>query len=164
MRVDKPGRGSRADLPPLLPSVSGPCDHEDLCDGVIFGAKYLGSTQLVSERNPPPSTRMAQAQEAMDRVKVKPGAGRRVGGQAGYRLGPPRPGSLMGQRLGLWVPLPPSPPPQAPDGETQPMTEVDLFISTKRIKVLMADSQVQGSGPVSGAWGAPQRPPQPAQA
>nr|KAF6347765.1 amyloid beta precursor protein binding family A member 3 [Myotis myotis] len=98
MRVDKPGRGSRADLPLLLPSVSGPCDHEDLCDGVIFGAKYLGSTQLVSERNPPPSTRMAQAQEAMDRVK-------------------------------------------APDGETQPMTEVDLFISTKRIKVLMADSQ-----------------------
>lgn len=67
-------------------------------DGVIFGAKYLGSTQLVSERNPPPSTRMAQAQEAMDRVK-------------------------------------------APDGETQPMTEVDLFVSTKRIKVLTADSQ-----------------------
>lgn len=91
MRADKPGWGSRADLPPLLPSVSGPCDHEDLCDGVIFGAKYLGSTQLVSERNPPPSTRMAQAQEAMDRVKVKPGAGRRVGGQAGYRPGPPRP-------------------------------------------------------------------------
>ncbi|XP_070271900.1 amyloid-beta A4 precursor protein-binding family A member 3 isoform X1 [Myotis yumanensis] len=83
---------------PAFQEVSGPCDHEDLCDGVIFGAKYLGSTQLVSERNPPPSTRMAQAQEAMDRVK-------------------------------------------APDGETQPMTEVDLFISTKRIKVLMADSQ-----------------------
>ncbi|KAB1259720.1 Amyloid-beta A4 precursor protein-binding family A member 3 [Camelus dromedarius] len=83
---------------PALREVSGPCDHEDLLDGVIFGAKYLGSTQLVSERNPPPSTRMAQAQEAMDRVK-------------------------------------------APDGETQPMTEVDLFISTKRVKVLMADSQ-----------------------
>uniref|UniRef100_A0AC11C0L1 Amyloid beta precursor protein binding family A member 3 n=1 Tax=Ovis aries TaxID=9940 RepID=A0AC11C0L1_SHEEP len=54
---------------PALQEVSGPCDHEDLLDGVIFGAKYLGSTQLVSERNPPPSTRMAQAQEAMDRVK-----------------------------------------------------------------------------------------------
>lgn len=66
---------SGADLSPLLPSVSGPCDHEDLRDGVIFGAKYLGSTQLVSERNPPPSTRMAQAQEAVDRIKVKPGAG-----------------------------------------------------------------------------------------
>ncbi|TKC43674.1 hypothetical protein EI555_003756 [Monodon monoceros] len=83
---------------PALQEASGPCDHEDLLDGVIFGAKYLGSTQLVSERNPPPSTRMAQAQEAMDRVK-------------------------------------------APDGETQPMTEVDLFVSTKRVKVLMADSQ-----------------------
>ncbi|XP_039734284.1 amyloid-beta A4 precursor protein-binding family A member 3 isoform X3 [Pteropus medius] len=83
---------------PALQEVSGPCEHEDLLDGVIFGAKYLGSTQLVSERNPPPSTRMAQAQEAVDRVK-------------------------------------------APDGETQPMTEVDLFISTKRVKVLMADSQ-----------------------
>ncbi|XP_076977285.1 amyloid-beta A4 precursor protein-binding family A member 3 [Tamandua tetradactyla] len=83
---------------PALQEAPGPCDHEDLLDGVIFGAKYLGSTQLVSERNPPPSTRMAQAREAMDRVK-------------------------------------------APDGETQPMTEVDLFISTKRIKVLTADSQ-----------------------
>uniref|UniRef100_A0A8C2VHJ4 Amyloid-beta A4 precursor protein-binding family A member 3 n=1 Tax=Chinchilla lanigera TaxID=34839 RepID=A0A8C2VHJ4_CHILA len=87
-----------AQVPPLSPSVPGPCDHEDLLDGVIFGAKYLGSTQLLSERNPPLSMRMAQAQEAMDRVK-------------------------------------------APDGETQPMTEVDLFVSTRRIKVLMADSQ-----------------------
>lgn len=83
---------------PALQEVAGPCDHEDLLDGVIFGAKYLGSTQLLSERNPPPSTRMAQAQEAVDRVK-------------------------------------------APDGETQPMTEVDLFVSTRRIKVLMTDSQ-----------------------
>lgn len=68
----------------MSPSVSGPCDHEDLLDGVIFGAKYLGSTQLVSERNPPPSTRMAQAQEAMDRVKVKPWAGGQMGGRAGF--------------------------------------------------------------------------------
>ncbi|XP_048197975.1 amyloid-beta A4 precursor protein-binding family A member 3 [Perognathus longimembris pacificus] len=83
---------------PALQEVPGPCDHEDLMDGVIFGAKYLGSTQLVSERNPPPSMRMAQAQEAVDRVK-------------------------------------------APDGESQPMTEVDLFVSTKRVKVLTADSQ-----------------------
>lgn len=67
----------------MSPSVSGPCDHEDLLDGVIFGAKYLGSTQLVSERNPPPSTRMAQAQEAMDRVKVKPWAGGWMGRWAG---------------------------------------------------------------------------------
>lgn len=70
-------------------------------DGVIFGAKYLGSTQLLSERSPAPSTRMGQAQEAMDRVK-------------------------------------------APEGETQPMVEVDIFISTKRVKVLAADSQTLG--------------------
>ncbi|XP_010129967.1 PREDICTED: amyloid beta A4 precursor protein-binding family A member 1-like, partial [Buceros rhinoceros silvestris] len=76
----------------------GPCDPEDLLDGVIFGAKYLGSTQLVSERNPPTSVRMAQAQEAVDRIK-------------------------------------------APEGESQPMTEVELFVSTQRIKVLTADTQ-----------------------
>ncbi|XP_067413369.1 amyloid-beta A4 precursor protein-binding family A member 3 [Emydura macquarii macquarii] len=83
---------------PVFKEVPGPCEPEDLLDGVIFGAKYLGSTQLVSERNPPTSVRMAQAQEAMDRIK-------------------------------------------APDGESQPMTEVDLFVSTQRIKVLTADSQ-----------------------
>uniref|UniRef100_A0A8C3HVP2 Amyloid-beta A4 precursor protein-binding family A member 3 n=1 Tax=Chrysemys picta bellii TaxID=8478 RepID=A0A8C3HVP2_CHRPI len=95
------GRSGEA-LPLLTPSpgfsVAGPCEPEDLLDGVIFGAKYLGSTQLVSERNPPTSVRMAQAQEAVDRIK-------------------------------------------APDGESQPMTEVDLFVSTQRIKVLTADSQ-----------------------
>ncbi|NXN09806.1 APBA1 protein, partial [Indicator maculatus] len=79
-------------------SVPGPCDPEELLDGVIFEAKYLGSTQLVSERNPPASVRMAQAQEAVDRIK-------------------------------------------APEGESQPMTEVDLFVSTQRIKVLTADTQ-----------------------
>ncbi|XP_012978487.1 amyloid-beta A4 precursor protein-binding family A member 3 isoform X1 [Mesocricetus auratus] len=83
---------------PAVSEVPGPCGHEELVDGVIFTAKYLGSTQLLSERSPPPSMRMAQAQEAMDRVK-------------------------------------------APEGETQPMVEVDIFISTKRIKVLAADSQ-----------------------
>ncbi|NWU93194.1 APBA1 protein, partial [Upupa epops] len=79
--------------------VPGPCDPEDLLDGVIFGAKYLGSTQLISERNPPTNVRMAQAQEAVDRIKVQE------------------------------------------DGESQPMTEVDLFVSTQRIKVLTADTQ-----------------------
>lgn len=83
---------------PAVSEVPGPCGQEELMDGVLFGAKYLGSTQLLSERNPPPSTRMGQAQEAMDQVK-------------------------------------------APEGETQPMTEVDIFISTKRVKVLAADSQ-----------------------
>ncbi|EGW03128.1 amyloid-beta A4 precursor protein-binding family A member 3 isoform X2 [Cricetulus griseus] len=83
---------------PAVSEVPGPCGHEELVDGVVFAAKYLGSTQLLSERSPPPSMRMAQAQEAMDRVK-------------------------------------------APEGETQPMVEVDIFISTKRVKVLAADSQ-----------------------
>ncbi|XP_033926777.1 amyloid-beta A4 precursor protein-binding family A member 3 isoform X2 [Melopsittacus undulatus] len=78
--------------------VPGPCEPEDLLDGVIFGAKYLGSTQLISERNPPTSVRMAQAQEAVDRIK-------------------------------------------APEGESQPMTEVELFVSTQRIKVLTTDTQ-----------------------
>ncbi|XP_030074851.1 amyloid-beta A4 precursor protein-binding family A member 3 [Microcaecilia unicolor] len=81
-----------------IKEVPGPCEPEDLLDGVIFGAKYLGSTQLVSEKSPSTSIRMAQAQEAVDRIK-------------------------------------------APAGESQPMTEVDLFVSTQRIKVLTADTQ-----------------------
>ncbi|XP_057696750.1 amyloid-beta A4 precursor protein-binding family A member 3 isoform X2 [Corythoichthys intestinalis] len=83
---------------PSYKDVPGPCDPEDLLDGVIFGAKYLGSTQLKSDKNPSTNARMAQAQEAVDRIK-------------------------------------------APEGETQPMTEVDLFISTQRIKVLSADTE-----------------------
>lgn len=50
--------------------VPGPCDPDDLLDGVVFGAKYLGSTQLKSEKNPSTNARMAQAQEAVDRIKV----------------------------------------------------------------------------------------------
>ncbi|KAG1934390.1 amyloid-beta A4 precursor protein-binding family A member 3 [Pimephales promelas] len=87
-----------ADTQPAYKNVPGPCDPEDLLDGVIFGAKYLGSTQLQSEKNPSTNARMAQAREAMDRIK-------------------------------------------APEGESQPMAEVDLFISTQRIKVLSADTQ-----------------------
>lgn len=83
---------------PSYKDVPGPCDPEDLLDGVVFGAKYLGSTQLKSDKNPSTNARMAQAQEAVDRIK-------------------------------------------APEGESQPMTEVDLFISTQRIKVLTADTQ-----------------------
>ncbi|XP_070765052.1 amyloid-beta A4 precursor protein-binding family A member 3, partial [Enoplosus armatus] len=83
---------------PSYKDVPGPCDPEDLLDGVVFGAKYLGSTQIKSEKNPSTNARMTQAQEAVDRIK-------------------------------------------APEGESQPMTEVDLFISTQRIKVLSADTQ-----------------------
>lgn len=74
---------------PALSEVPGPCDHEDLLDGVLFGAKYLGSTQLLSERNPPPSTRMAQAQEAVDRVKVRGTRGRPGAPWVGGVSGPP---------------------------------------------------------------------------
>lgn len=110
---------------------------------MIFGAKYLGSTQLASERNPPTSVRMAQAQEAVDRIKV----------QGGWGAWLPCPlwvwGSTQGMPEGTWlwgwvpagscdlsIAL------QAPEGESQPMTEVDLFVSTQRIKVLTADTQV----------------------
>ncbi|XP_023699710.2 amyloid-beta A4 precursor protein-binding family A member 3 [Paramormyrops kingsleyae] len=93
-----PISSGNSDCHPAYKDVPGPCDPEDLLDGVIFGAKYLGSTQLMSEKNPSTNVRMAQAQEAVDRIK-------------------------------------------APEGESQPMTEVDLFISTQRIKVLSTDTQ-----------------------
>ncbi|XP_026543612.1 amyloid-beta A4 precursor protein-binding family A member 3-like [Notechis scutatus] len=94
---DPVNKGNMSSFPPYK-DVPGPCEPEDLLEGVIFGAKYLGSTQLVSEKNPSTTIRMAQAQEAVDRIK-------------------------------------------APEGESQPMTEVDLFVSTQRIKVLSADTQ-----------------------
>ncbi|EMP41472.1 Amyloid beta A4 precursor protein-binding family A member 2 [Chelonia mydas] len=79
-------------------SFPGPCEPEDLIDGIIFAANYLGSTQLLSERNPSKNIRMMQAQEAVSRVKTS-------------------------------------------EGDSQALTEVDLFISTQRIKVLNADTQ-----------------------
>ncbi|KAJ8343513.1 hypothetical protein SKAU_G00308420 [Synaphobranchus kaupii] len=83
---------------PSFVDVPGPCEPEDLIDGIIFAANYLGSTQLLSERNPSKNIRMMQAQEAVSRVK-------------------------------------------SPEGDSQTLTEVDLFISTQRIKVLNADTQ-----------------------
>uniref|UniRef100_G3P0L9 Amyloid beta precursor protein binding family A member 3 n=1 Tax=Gasterosteus aculeatus TaxID=69293 RepID=G3P0L9_GASAC len=101
--------------------VPGPCDPEDLLDGVIFGAKYLGSTQIKSDKNPSTNARMKQAQEAVDRIKIQI--------------------PLLWHQLCFCLF-------QAPEGESQPMTEVDLFISTQRIKVLTADTQV----PFLAAW------------
>ncbi|KPP79873.1 amyloid beta A4 precursor protein-binding family A member 2-like [Scleropages formosus] len=70
---------------PSFVDVPGPCEPEDLIDGIIFAANYLGSTQLLSERNPSKNS---------------------------------------------------------PEGEgPTALTEVDLFISTQRIKVINADSQ-----------------------
>ncbi|XP_056323523.1 amyloid-beta A4 precursor protein-binding family A member 1 isoform X1 [Danio aesculapii] len=91
-------RKSLASFPTYV-DVPGPCDPEDLIDGIIFAANYLGSTQLLSERTPTKSARMQQAQEAMSRVRQ------------GTESGPPS------------------------------STEVDLFISTQRIKVLSAYTQ-----------------------
>ncbi|KAK9758729.1 PDZ domain [Popillia japonica] len=71
-------------------------DQSVLIEGVLFRARYLGSTQLVCEGQPTKTTRMMQAEEAVSRIK-------------------------------------------APDGETQPSTEVDLFISTEKIMVLNTD-------------------------
>lgn len=53
-----------------LPPVPGPCDPEDLIDGIIFAANYLGSTQLLSDKTPSKNIRMMQAQEAVSRIKV----------------------------------------------------------------------------------------------
>ncbi|XP_074992007.1 amyloid-beta A4 precursor protein-binding family A member 1-like isoform X2 [Calonectris borealis] len=95
--TDKESRKSLASFPTYV-EVPGPCDPEDLIDGIIFAANYLGSTQLLSDKTPSKNVRMMQAQEAVGRIK-------------------------------------------APEGESQPVTEVDLFISTQRIKVLNADTQ-----------------------
>ncbi|KAG9331487.1 hypothetical protein JZ751_018888 [Albula glossodonta] len=104
---DSPGSGSTSPQGaessgrhPHLQEIPGPCDPEDLIDGIIFAANYLGSTQLLSDKTPSKNVRMMQAQEAVSRIK-------------------------------------------APEGEAQPMTEVDLFISTQRIRVLNADTQVE---------------------
>lgn len=41
-----------------------------LIEGVLFRARYLGSTQLVCEGQPTKSTRMVQAEEAVSRIKA----------------------------------------------------------------------------------------------
>lgn len=56
---------------PLLSCiVPGPCEPEDLIDGIIFAANYLGCTQVLSDKNPSKSVRMSQAHEAVSRIKV----------------------------------------------------------------------------------------------
>ncbi|KAM7092174.1 amyloid-beta A4 precursor protein-binding family A member 1 isoform 1-T3 [Molossus nigricans] len=106
--ANKESRKSLASFPTYV-EVPGPCDPEDLIDGIIFAANYLGSTQLLSDKTPSKNVRMMQAQEAVSRIK-------------------------MAQKLAKSRK-------KAPEGESQPMTEVDLFISTQRIKVLNADTQ-----------------------
>ncbi|XP_061881368.1 amyloid-beta A4 precursor protein-binding family A member 1 [Entelurus aequoreus] len=107
---NKECRRSLASFPTYV-EVPGPCDPEDLIDGIIFAANYLGSTQLLSDKTPSKNVRMMQAQEAVTRIKTA------------------HKGSQNRKKV--------------PEDEGQPMTEVDLFISTQRIKVLNADSQPQ---------------------
>nr|XP_033330600.1 uncharacterized protein LOC117222785 isoform X8 [Megalopta genalis] len=182
-------------------------NKEVLIEGVLFRARYLGSTQLVCEGEPTKSTRMCQAEEAVSRIKEGPLAtGMQAtqlnyGGQHGFgRCSIASQGSLEedecdsseelignasgggqseSQTAGLQPKLAPisgSMKPTtvfrlhflgsveveeegrrkrlnnhivreavtkikalAPDGETQPSTEVDLFISTEKIMVLNTD-------------------------
>ena len=52
-------------------SPAGPVtDPKVLIEGVLFRARYLGSTQLVCEGQPTKATRMMQAEEAVSRIKV----------------------------------------------------------------------------------------------
>lgn len=51
-------------------SFSGLRDPSVLIEGVLFRARYLGSTQLVCEGQPTKATRMMQAEEAVSRIKV----------------------------------------------------------------------------------------------
>lgn len=74
----------------LCVTVPGPCDPEDLIDGIIFAANYLGSTQLLSDKTPSKNVRMMQAQEAVSRIKVRRccvSRGGRIGGR-GRHLSP----------------------------------------------------------------------------
>lgn len=48
----------------------GLCNSSVLIEGVLFRARYLGSTQLVCEGQPTKTTRMMQAEEAVSRIKV----------------------------------------------------------------------------------------------
>ncbi|XP_074934021.1 amyloid-beta A4 precursor protein-binding family A member 1-like isoform X2 [Phalacrocorax aristotelis] len=106
--TNKESRKSLASFPKYV-EVPGPCDPEDLIDGIIFAANYLGFTQLLSDKTPSKNVRMMQAQEAVSRIK-------------------------MAQKLAKGRK-------KALEGEFQPVTEVDLFISTQRTKVLNADTQ-----------------------
>ncbi|XP_015127048.1 uncharacterized protein LOC107048400 isoform X2 [Diachasma alloeum] len=66
VKKDKDGKKKSRNKEGLLddPSV--------LIEGVLFRARYLGSTQLVCEGQPTKSTRMCQAEEAVSRIKDEP--------------------------------------------------------------------------------------------
>ncbi|XP_051924240.1 amyloid-beta A4 precursor protein-binding family A member 1-like [Hippocampus zosterae] len=60
---------SLASLPTYV-EVPGPCDPDDLIDGIIFAANYLGYIQMLSVKTPTKNIRMMQAQEAVTRIKT----------------------------------------------------------------------------------------------
>ncbi|XP_067356683.1 amyloid-beta A4 precursor protein-binding family A member 2 isoform X2 [Channa argus] len=97
-KTNTPKKTQEAASFPSFEDVPGPCEPEDLIDGIIFAANYLGCTQVLSDKNPSKSVRMSQAHEAVSQIKSQ-------------------------------------------DEDSQMMTEVDLFISTKAVKVLNADTQ-----------------------
>lgn len=51
--------------------IASMLDPAVLIEGVLFRARYLGSTQLVCEGQPTKTTRMLQAEEAVSRIKVR---------------------------------------------------------------------------------------------
>ncbi|XP_025264703.1 uncharacterized protein LOC105257000 isoform X9 [Camponotus floridanus] len=183
-------------------------NKEVLIEGVLFRARYLGSTQLVCEGQPTKSTRMCQAEEAVSRIKddgPMQATLLNYGGQHGYgRCSIASQGSLeedecdsseeligsasgggqseshaLGAHQPKLAPISGCLGPTtvfrlqflgsveveeeggrkrrkrlknhmveeavtkikalAPDGDTQPSTEVDLFISTEKIMVLNTD-------------------------
>ncbi|XP_068626246.1 uncharacterized protein [Battus philenor] len=120
-------------------------DPSVLIEGVLFRARYLGSTQLACEGQPTKATRMLQAEEAVSRIKwgcEGPYSGVYAAPAAVFRLSflgsvevdedsrrrKKRPKKHMVEEAVTKI--------KAPEGENQPSTEVDLFISTEKIMVL----------------------------
>ncbi|XP_053622409.1 uncharacterized protein LOC128681970 isoform X3 [Plodia interpunctella] len=120
-------------------------NKEVLIEGVLFRARYLGSTQLACEGQPTKATRMLQAEEAVSRIKWGcdgPYSGVYAAPAAVFRLSflgsveveedsrrrKKRPKKNMVEEAVTKI--------KAPEGENQPSTEVDLFISTEKIMVL----------------------------
>ncbi|XP_044257554.1 uncharacterized protein LOC123006814 isoform X9 [Tribolium madens] len=168
-------------------------NKEVLIEGVLFRARYLGSTQLVCEGQPTKTTRMMQAEEAVSRIKeasnqiqnydpsdsfdeqqadaeepeplplpetaIQPVSGPRVYNTSSLPLGVGATGTVFRLHFLGSVEVDEEGGRKrrkrlkknmvevavtkikalAPDGETQPSTEVDLFISTEKIMVLNTD-------------------------
>ncbi|XP_029637317.1 amyloid-beta A4 precursor protein-binding family A member 2 isoform X18 [Octopus sinensis] len=107
--------------------INDPDNPAVLIEGVLFRARYLGSTQLISEGQPSKPMRMIQAQEAVGRIKAS-------GGDKELSSVPAESYETLGTlHFGKRY--------QAPEGENQPSTEVDLFVSTEKIMVLNTDLQ-----------------------